>query len=316
MDQFPTLNEFKNAAKKISHVVVRTSLVPLHGDDSENIWLKLEIHQNICAFKIRGFFHAVSSLKAKDRKNGISTVSAGNSALALAWAGRYFGVEARSLMPNNAPSIKVESMKKLGGIPVMVTTKKLFQFLKEKEWEKEPYCFIHPWINRDVMIGHGSIGLEIYEDLADVDTVFIPVGGGGLISGVGAALKRSNPSIKIIGVEPKGCAALHASFENGKAVSVKCETMCDGVAVPYMTDEMYPLLCKIVDEVVLVTEKEVKSTIKRLAMKDKIIVEGSAALSVAAALNTPLKNRGKCVCIVTGGNIDSDKLIPILSSSQ
>jgi len=164
------------------------------------------------------------------------------------------------------------------------------------------------------MTGHGSLGLEILADMPDVETVFVPVGGGGLIAGVGSALKAVQPSVKVFAVEPKGCPSLHASLKAGKPASVECRTMCDGVAVPYITDEMFPLLRELVDEVVLVSEEAVKATIKRLALRDKMIVEGAGALSLAAALSVPKEERGKSVCILTGGSIDSEKLVKILQS--
>jgi threonine dehydratase len=147
-----------------------------------------------------------------------------------------------------------------------------------------------------------------------VGSVFVPIGGGGLSAGVGSALKALKPSVRVFGVEPAGCPSLHASFEAGKPVSVDCHTMCDGVAVPYITEEMYPLLCEVVDEVVLVSEDAVKAAIKRLALEDKLVVEGAGALSLAAALTVPLEKRGKTVCLLTGGSIDAVKLIEILGS--
>ena len=162
------------------------------------------------------------------------------------------------------------------------------------------------------MIGHGTIGLEIVADLPDVDAVYVPVGGGGLIGGVGSALKASRPSIRVIAVEPRGCPALHESFRLGAPASVECHTMCDGVAVPYITEEVFPILREVVDDVVLVSEDDVKATIRRLALDNRIIVEGSAALPVAAALAASHEQRGRTVCVVTGGSIDTAKLLEIL----
>jgi threonine dehydratase len=215
-------------------------------------------------------------------------------------------------MPDTAPATKIEAVERDGGQPVLVPIDQAFRFLKEHLWEQEPYAFIHPWTNRDVMIGHGSIGLEIMTDLPEVDTVYVPVGGGGLISGVGSALKAMKPAVRVIAVEPEGCPALHESFRQGKPASVECRTICDGVAVPYITDELYPILRDVVDDVVLVSEEVVKETIKRLALGNRMIVEGSAALPVAAAFGTLGEQRGVAVCVVTGGSIDIDKLLKIL----
>ncbi len=311
--QRPVLNEIRAAAERIKEVVVNAPLAPLHSfEDRSTILLKAEILQAVGSFKIRGVFHAVASMSQETRRRGLSTVSAGNTAQALAWTGRHFGVGARSIMPDNAPASKIEAVRAYGGEPVLVPTDEVFQYLREHGWENEPYAFIHPWIDRDLIIGHGTMGLEIIAACPDVDTVFVPVGGGGLIGGVGSAVKALKPSIRVIAVEPQGCPSLHASLEAGRPVSVDCNTICDGVAVPYITEEMFPLLRDLVDEVVLVSEDAVKEAMRRLATANKMIAEPSGALALAAALAIPEEERGLSVCIVTGGSIDPRKLAAIL----
>jgi threonine dehydratase len=309
------LEEIRQAAERSKTVVVHTPLLPLHSFAvPSDIYLKPETLQPVGSFKLRGIFHAVACLSEEERSLGLSTVSAGNTAQALAWSARRFGVSARSLMPETAPRTKIEAVRSYGATPVLVPVEEVFRYLREHGWEEEPYSFIHPWTDQDVMTGHGSLGLEIARDLPDVDSVFVPVGGGGLIAGVGSAIKAVRPSVKIVAVEPEGCASLDASLKAGAPASVECSTMCDGVAVPYITDEMFPLLREIVDETVLVPEDDVKATIKRLALRDKLIVEGAGALSLAAALTVPKEKRGTSVCILTGGSIDSEKLVEILKS--
>lgn len=309
----PRLAEIRGAAARLGGVVVRTPLVPLHSFDGETgILLKPEIHQAVTSFKIRGVFNAVALLGAEARSRGLSTVSAGNTAQALAWVGRYFGVSARSLMPDGAPKTKIEAVKRYGGEAILVPMAEVFRFLKEHLWEREEYAFIHPWTNRNVMMGHGTIGLEIMEDLPEIDTVFVPVGGGGLIGGVASAVKALKPSVRVVAVEPEGCASLAESFRLGKAASVECETICDGVAVPYMTEEVFGILGELVDEVVLVSEEAVKGMVRRLALGNRMIVEPSGALAVAAAVAAPREERGRSVCVVTGGSIDTEKLVSIL----
>jgi threonine dehydratase len=313
MIEHPRLEEIREAAVRLNNVVLRTPLVPLHEDDGRrDIFLKPEILQPTQSFKIRGVFNAVNALSPEARSRGLSTVSAGNTAQALAWCGRHFGVSARSLMPEGAPTAKIEAVRSYGGQPILVPVAEVFAFLRERSWEDEPFSFIHPWTNRDVMIGHGSIGLEIVGDMPAVDTVYIPVGGGGLASGVGFAVKSLRPEVRVVAVEPEGCPALHESFRQGRPARVECRTICDGVAVPYITEEMYPLLREVVDDVVLVSEAAIRGTIRRLALRDRLIVEASAALSVAAALATPRTERGRTVCLVTGGSIDTKLLIEIL----
>ena len=312
----PSLAEIREARERGRSVVRHTPLVPLHEQfDADDIFLKLESFQPANSFKVRGVFNAVAVLDEETRRRGLSTVSAGNTAQALAWTARWFGVPARSLMPDSAPQTKIDAVRALGGEPVLVPVAEVFRFLKERGWEEEPYAFIHPWINRDVMTGHGSLGLEILEDLAEVDSVFIPVGGGGLFTGVGTAIKAVNPSVRLIAVEPEGCPTFHHSLEAGKPVEVECQTMCDGVAVPYMTEVMFPLLRELADDARLVSERDVNTTVKELALHSKLVVEGSGALSVAAAVAIPASERGKSVCLITGGNIDTDKLAQLLSDT-
>jgi threonine dehydratase len=317
MQDRPTMPEVERAAARLRDVIVRTPLVPLHGSlERRDILLKPETLQPITNFKIRGIFNAAAVLSSGDRAKGLSTVSAGNTAQALAWTGRHFRVPARSLMPDTAPATKIEAVRRYGGEPVLVPTSEVFRFLKERGWEREPYAFIHPWIDRDVLIGHGTIGLEILADCPDVETVYVPVGGGGLMGGVGSTLKSGKPEVRVVAVEPEGCPALHESMRRNQPATVECHTMCDGVAVPYITDEMFPLLREVVDEVVLVSEDDVRATIRRLALGNRLIVEGSAALPVAAALATPEARRGRSVCVVTGGSIDADVLVAILDRSD
>ncbi|MFQ5414029.1 MAG: threonine/serine dehydratase [Phycisphaerae bacterium] len=309
----PSIHEIHAAADRLRDVAVHTPLVPLHTyDHPHDILLKLEIHQPVTSFKIRGVFHAVASLTPDVRAHGLSTVSAGNTAQALAWTGRHFGVPARSIMPDTAPATKIEAVRRYGGEPVLVPMSEVFRFLKERLWEAQPYAFIHPWIDRNVWIGHGTMGLEIVADLPDVDAVFVPVGGGGLICGVASALKALKPSVRVIAVEPAGCPALHESLRRGEPASVACHTMCDGVAVPYITDDVYPIARNLVDKVCLVSDNDVKAAITRLALGNRIVVEGAGALAVAAALATPPRDRGRTVCLVTGGSIDAPDLITIL----
>jgi threonine dehydratase len=310
----PTLEEIREARERIRTVVRHTPLVPAHESFGlQEVHLKLEIFQPVGSFKLRGIFHAVASLSEAERARGLKTVSAGNTAQALAWSARHFGVEARSLMPETAPRAKIEAVRAYGGEPVLVPVSEVFRYLKEAGWEKEPFAFIHPWTNRNVMKGHGSLGLELLEDLPGVETVFVPVGGGGLLSGVGSALRAAKPGVRIVAVEPEGCPALFRSLETGRPMEVDCRTICDGVAVPYITEEMFPLLRELTSEVRLVSEESVEKAVRNLALSNKIVVEPSGALALAAALEMRPDERGKAVCLVTGGSIDADKLAHILA---
>ena len=305
MTDRPTLDDVHAAAERLRGVAVRTPVVPLHSYvGTSDIMLKLECLQPIGSFKLRGIFNAVAALSPERRSAGISTTSSGNTAQALAWSGRYFGVTSRSLMPDNAPPSKIEAMRAYGGTPVLVTREHLFSYMAGHGWDAEPYAFIHPWIDPVVMAGNGTIGLEILEDVPDVETIFVPIGGGGLSSGIGTAVKAVRPGVRIVAVEPEGCCALSQSLEAGTPMSVTCDTICDGVAVPLVVPEVFEILRAVIDDVVLVSDDDVKRTIKRLALRNKLVTEGAGALAATAALATPFATRGKSVCIVSGGSID------------
>jgi len=313
----PSLNEFKAAASSLESIIVRTPLIPYRGGDNDaKILLKPEILQAVNSFKLRGVFNAVASLSAEEKARGVSTVSAGNTAQALAWSSRYFGISARSIMPETAPPPKIEAVKAYGGIPILVPMSEVVRFLQEHLWEQEPYSFIHPWTNRQVMIGHGTLGLEIMDDSPDVDTVFIPVGGGGLLGGVGSAIKAVNPSVRIYAVEPEGCPALRSAVDHGQPITVECKTICDGVAVPYITDEMFPLLNELIDDVLLVSERLVRAAVRSILWRNKMLAEPAGALALAAALQMSPTHRGKSVCFVTGGSIGVELLMEILQEDQ
>jgi threonine dehydratase len=297
--------------------VRHTPLLPLHEHwGARNVFIKLETLQPVGSFKIRGVFNAVASLSEGERARGVSTVSAGNTAQALAFAARHFGVPARSLMPESAPRSKIDAVRAWGGEPILVPTAEVFRFLKERGWESEPYAFVHPWTNRNVMTGHGSLGLEIAEDLPDVETVIVPVGGGGLLAGVASALRAVKPGVRLVAVEPEACPAFHESLRSGRPAQVDCRTIADGVAVPYMTEEMFPLLRELSPECRLVSEEAIREAVRLLVRHDKLVVEPSGALGVAAALALPPEERGRTACILTGGSIDAEKLASILTDSR
>jgi len=303
-------------ANRLESVIVHTPLITYHdGDDEPQILLKPEIFQAVNSFKLRGVFNAVASLSPEEKNRGLSTVSAGNTAQALAWSARHFGISARSIMPDTAPLPKIEAVKAYGGIPVLKPISEVFRFLQEHLWEQEPYSFIHPWTNRQVMIGHGSLGLEIMDDAPDIDAVFIPVGGGGLLGGVGSAIKAVNSAVRIFAVEPEGCPALRSALDHGQPITVECKTICDGVAVPYITDELFPLLNELIDDVVLVSERSVRHAIRSMLLGNKMLSEPSGALALAAAQKMAPSQRGKRACLVTGGSISFDLLLEILQEN-
>ncbi|MEM7167626.1 MAG: pyridoxal-phosphate dependent enzyme [Planctomycetota bacterium] len=310
-----TIDEVKQAARRLAAVLQATPLLPLRPAAAvQSVYLQPELFQVIGSFKIRGVYNAVTQLTVQQRAAGLSTVSAGNTAQALAWCARHFGVVARSLMPEGAPQTKLDAVRKWGGQPIVVSRDELFRFLREERWNDEPYAFIHPWTDRNVMIGHGTIGLELHAALPDLAAVYVPVGGGGLIGGVAATLKQLNPAIRIIAVEPVGCAAFHASLAAGRPVAAGCDTICDGVAVPYFTQEVFDRVAGFVDEAVLVTDDDVRLAVAQLAQINKLVVEPSGALAVVAASQQHDPAAGTAVALVTGGAIEPSLLADLLTT--
>jgi threonine dehydratase len=314
----PTLSELEAAAADLYPPIVATPLVPHRGpgaDESERVLLKPETCQRVGSFKLRGVFHAVKSLTDAQRRLGLSTVSAGNTAQALAWCGRRFGVGAYCLMPETAPRAKIDAVRALGGTPRLVPTEQVFAFLQEARWQQEPYAFVHPWIDRRVVLGHGSLGLELADQLAEPTDVYLPVGGGGLLAGVASALRARRAPVRIVAVEPSGCPALASALQRGAPVTVDCATSCDGIAVPYVTEEMFPLLRDLVDDVAVVDEEPIRAAIRDLAIHDKLVAEPSGAIALAAARARADRSR-PAVAVLSGGSIDPSALADLLTPGR
>lgn len=308
----PTMDEVLSARDRLRGVAVRTPLLQLHG--SESIWIKPECLQPVGSFKARGIYNAVAALSPGDRERGVSTVSSGNTAQALSWAARRFGVSARAVMPLTTAANKIAATEAYGGKPDLMPAEQAFGCLRAGGYRDFPDTFIHPVANRDVIAGHGSIGLEIDEDMPDVDAVYVPIGGGGLVSGIANVLTSLRPAVRIVGVQPSGCTPVIAGLAAGKPVDVPVQTICDGVAVSFMFPEMYPLLRDLVDDIVTVSDGAVRHAIRRLALKNKIVAEGAGALAVAAAMAAPRTARS--IAIVSGGSIDAEQLAEIVTAAD
>ena len=313
----PALADVRTAAARLEGVAVRTPLLPLAGEGRDaTLFLKPEVLQPSGSYKLRGVYNWAAGLAAEERERGLSTHSSGNTALALGHVARLFGVSARSLMPDSVPEHKVRAIRAAGVEPRPVPLGELLAYVFEERWRQEPYCFLNPWADPRMLAGSGTLAVEILADLPDLDTVFVPVGGGGLVIGLGGTLKALKPSVRVVGVQSAACPALDASFRAGRAVWVEPQpSLCDGTAVPLVVEQLYPALRAIVDEVMLVGEDEVRAAVRRLAAGNKLVVEGSGAMSVAAALATPTARRGRAVCVLSGGSIGAEKLVPVQGTS-
>ncbi len=315
----PSLDAIEEAARRLDGLVVRTPLVTLRarGEDDGGIHLKPEILQPITSFKVRGALNWALGLSPAERAAGLSTVSAGNTAQALGYAARHLGLAARSRLPETVPAAKLDAIRAFGVEPVTMPGAELFDWMLSAGWRDEPFTFLHPWVEAAMIAGSATVGLEIARDLPTVETIFIPVGGGGLAAGVGSAARQLLPNARIIGVQPAACAPLRASLEaNAPRWVAQGASLCDGLGVPLVTDEMWPLLRSVIDDTVTVSEAQVEAAIRRLCLRDKLVVEGAGAAAVAAALATPRAERGESVCILSGASIDPGKLVGILGGPR
>jgi threonine dehydratase len=307
------LDEIKTAQNRILTDIVRTPLVRLNVDEAPaEIYLKLENLQPIRAFKIRAACNAMRSLDKKLLENGVWTVSAGNWALGLAWAAKKLGVKCTIVLPTHVPETKLKKILHLGAEVIKVPADKFFEIFVTRTHEGVEGTFVHAFSDPAVIAGNGTIGLEILEDLPDVDTVLVPWGGGGLICGIASAIRAIKPNVKIYACEIETGAPLIASLNSGKAATTAdyVHSFVDGISAPWVLPEMFDLAKTLIDDSLVVSLEETVEAIRLLAVQNSIVTEGAGAVSVAAALSSRA-GTGKIVCIISGGNIDLDKLVKI-----
>ena len=302
------LQDFTTAREHLQKVLLPTHLIysPIFSEESGNqIYIKPENLQKTGAFKIRGAYNKINKLTEEEKKRGVIASSAGNHAQGVAYAARELGIKAVIVMPKTTPLIKVQSTKKYGAEVVLYGDVYDDAYQKAKELEaQEGYVFVHPFDDIDVLEGQGTIALEILEEMPDAEVIVVPIGGGGLISGIAAAAKMIKPDIKIIGVEPSGAASATEALKKNKVVTLpEANTIADGTAVKRIGDLTFKCIKQYVDEVVTVDDYELTEAFLLLAEKHKIIAENSGILPLAALKK--LTERGKKVVpVVSGGNID------------
>ena len=282
-------------------------------DAPAEIHLKLETLQPIGSFKIRGAYNAALAAPRELVASGLVTASAGNMAQGVAWAARELGVPATIAVPDTAPRTKLAAIERLGGRAVKVPFHEWWRAIEEHRFDGAKGLFIHPAEDNAVMAGNGTIGLELIEDLLDLDTVVVPVGGGGLLVGIASAVKQLRPGIRVIAAQPETAAPLAVALERGEPAEIDYRpTWIDGAGAKVVLKGMWPLLQEVVDDVAVVTLDEVAEAVRLLAERVRVIAEGAGALSVAAAL-TGRAGGGNVACIVSGGNIDAAVLCRILA---
>ena len=312
-----TLDRIYHAAFTLKEAVRKTDLIlaPALSQDNQ-IYLKTENLQMTGSFKIRGAYYKISQLSQEEKAKGIIACSAGNHAQGVALAASKNNIPSLICMPDGAPISKVEATKSYGAEVCLVSDTYDDAYNKAIELQKEKgYTFIHPFDDADVIAGQGTIGLEILDQLDDVDAVVVPVGGGGLISGVAFAIKQLKPTCKIYGVQAAGAPSMYESLRaHEKKTLETVDTFADGIAVKVPGDETYDLARQYVDELFTVTEDEIATAILTLMEKQKLVAEGAGAVPVAAVMFGKISLKGKkVVCLVSGGNIDVNILNRVIT---
>ncbi len=303
-----TLDKIYDASRVLQDVIHPTAIVKASAIDVDcDLYLKPECLQLTGSFKLRGSGYKISQLTDEEKKRGVIACSAGNHAQGVALAATKYGIESLICLPDGAPISKVEATKSFGAKVCMVpgvyddAYNEACRLRDEKN-----YTFIHPFDDENVIAGQGTIGLEIMNEMNDVDAVICSIGGGGLISGVACAIKHLNPNVKVYGVQAEGAASMYTSLKKGEIVTLdKASTIADGIQVKEPGELTYKYVKQYVDDVVTVSDDEISTAILTLIEKQKMVAEGAGAAPLAAVMfnKVPVKGK-KVVCVVSGGNID------------
>jgi threonine dehydratase len=314
-----SLETVREAARHIYEAAARTPLVPLPTEPGHPaVFLKLETLQPIGSFKIRGAYNAVRQLAPAELAQGVWTVSAGNAAQGVALAARKAGVRSSVMVMDTAPETKLRAIERLGATIVKASYDECWQTVERHHSDRMHGHFIHPFDDDDFISGNGTIGLELLEDLPDVDAVVAPLGGGGLLAGVACVLQAERPQARIYAAEPETAAPLAASFKAGRASSFDSwkPSFVDGAGGRSVLETMWPLLQRSVSESLVVSLDDVARAMRLVADRIHVVSEGAAACAVAAALSPSMAERGhrKIVAIVSGGNIDLTRFAQLVGA--
>ena len=311
-----SFDDIEQARGRIAGTVLRTPLVRLDlGTDGPDIRLKLENLQPTNAYKIRGATNAVANLSEEQRARGVWTISAGNAGQGVAYAARKFGIRATVVAIETAPQTKLDRMRALGATIVPVSYDDAWKAAESHTFPGLEGTFIHPFDNHDFIAGHATVGLEILEDAPDVRTVIGAIGGGGLISGVGSAIKAKRPDVQVLGAEPETAAPYALSLQEGgpRKFTEWQASFVDGAGGKSVTDRMWQRMRPVTDGTITVTLDQTREAMRLIAEKTRTIAEGAGALALAAAL-TGKAGEGPIVCVVSGGNIDLGKFAELVAA--
>jgi len=309
------LVDVEAARERIADTVLRTPLVRLDlGSSAPEVWLRLENLQPTNAYKIRGATNAVARLSDEQRAKGVWTISAGNAGQGVAYAARKFGIPATVVAIETAPQTKLDRMRALGASIVPVSYEQAWVAAEAHAFDGLEGTFVHPFDNYDFIAGHGTMGLEILEDLPGVRTVICAIGGGGLITGVGSAIKAKAPQVKVLGAEPETAAPYALSLREGSPQKFADwqASFVDGAGGQSVTERMWQRMQPVVDGSITVTLDQTAEAMRLIAEKSRTIAEGAGALSLAAAM-ADQTIEGPIVCVVSGGNIDLAKFAELVA---
>ena len=310
------LDEIRAAAERIRGAVVRSPLLAFEADGAAGIHVKLENLQPMGSFKLRGALNSVAELGAADLARGLSTASAGNMARAVAWLAHRHDIPATVMVPNSAPAAKLEPVRALGAKVMAVPFADWWRVLEEGGHPDLPGTFLHPCASGPMIAGDGTIGLELVEDLPEIDAVVVPFGGGGLSSGIARAVKALRPGVRVYGAELEGAAPLSAALGAGRPMTIERRpSFVDGIGAASVLPAMWPLVSRVLDGSIVVTLEQVESAVRLLANLVRVVAEGAGAAALAAAL-TGQAGPGRVVAVISGGNIDAGVFASIVADSQ
>lgn len=312
-----SMDMLRDAQRVLEPVITKTPVIPANGIVPDcNFYLKAECLQKTGAFKLRGAYYKIAALSDEERARGVIACSAGNHAQGVAYASRDMGVKATICIPEGAPISKIEATRSYGVDVVLVPGVYDDAYMEAcRLRDEKDYTFIHPFDDYQIMAGQGTIGLEIIEQLPDVDVVFVPIGGGGLIGGVAYAIKSLKPDCQVIGVQAAGAPSMVRSLEQGRIITLdSVKTVADGIKVKTPGKYTFEMCQKYVDKVITVTESQIASAILTILEKQKLVAEGAGAVATAAAMYGDIYLKGKTVCsLLSAGNVDVTMLERIIT---
>ena len=307
-----TIKDIEEAVPVVQKVARRTPTISLEGTEGE-VWLKLENLQRLGVFKIRGAWNRISRLTQDERRRGVTTLSSGNHGRAVAWSARRLGLRCVIRVPEGAAPQKLAAIRAEGAEVIPIPRSELVRVHEEETWRAWPETYLPPFAHPLMIAGNGTAGLEITEDAPSAKTVLVPVGGGGLATGIAIAVKARLPSTKVIGVQPEGAASLPTALKTGRGFHLeRPETIADGIGVGLMLPTMVELLKRNLDGCLLVSDEEIRAGMRRLALDAKVIAEPAGAASFAGWSRHCETLESPVVAVVSGGNVDPALLAAVL----